>query len=87
MVMELYDLLWVGHVLFLCGWCNKLESKVALPNVSAGQVLRLRRKTQNQSEAASCHGRTERCVRAYILYYNYKSKIRTKGSGYKVPNN
>jgi len=61
-VMGLYDLLLVGHVLFLCGWCNKHESKAALPNVSAGQVLRLRRKTQNQSEAASCHGRTERCV-------------------------
>jgi hypothetical protein len=48
-MIGLYNLLWVGPVLFLYGWCNKYESKVTLPNVSAGQVLRLRRKTQNQS--------------------------------------
>lgn len=53
--------------MFLCGWCKRHESKVALLNISAGQVLRLRRKTQNQSKAASCYGRTERCVRPYIL--------------------
>jgi hypothetical protein len=76
--------------MFYYGWYSTDEYNALLCNVLVGQVLRLRRETPNQSEAASSYGRTERSVildmfcTVTVIFKTVKLELRNGGTQYQI---